>query len=134
MVDEREIFETLHEKLAVLGAELLIRTLASPLSEKLQNHALATFCKKLKTTDGIADPKTMTAMHIDRMVRALGTEPGVRWNEAKILSTSLTEHPESLPLPCTGNSTLYVERIQPNSGKPMSGKEYRLGHPVTRTT
>ncbi|MSR67785.1 methionyl-tRNA formyltransferase [Candidatus Peribacteria bacterium] len=129
-LDPRETFETLHQKLATLGAKLLTETLHSTLHEQAQNHAKATFCKKLKTEDGVIDPAMMTAPRIDRMVRALGSEPGVRWKEAKILSTSLTESIESFPLPCSEDSMLFVTKIQPTGGKPMSGKAYALGHNV----
>ncbi len=129
-LDERETFESLHEKLALLGADLLIKTLTSPFREREQDHSQATFCKKLQTADGIADPEAMTAEKIDRMVRALGMEPGVRWNEAKILEASLASDPESFPLPCKGKSLLFVSRIQPNGGKPMSGREYMQGHDI----
>lgn len=133
-LDERETFESLHEKLATLGANLLIRTLTLPLKEQEQDHTKATFCKKLKTADGIADPQTMTAEQIDRMVRALGKEPGVGWNEAKILEASLSSDTDSFPLPCKGQSLLFVSRIQPNGGKPMSGKEYAQGHDIPSPT
>ncbi len=127
-IDSRETFQTLHDALATLGTKLLTKTLLSPLQEHVQDHAKATFCKKLKTEDGVIDPQTMTAIQIDRMVRALGTEPGVRWKEAKILEASLVETSDSFPLPCSGHSTLYITKIQPAGGKSMSGKAYKLGH------
>ena len=132
-LDPRETFETLHEKLATLGAELLTSTLVSPLKEKEQDHTQATFCKKLQTADGIVDPSVMTADHIDRIVRALNPSPGVRFGEAKILSTSLEPNTESFPLPCAKSSTLFISQIQPLGGKPMSGKEYLRGHKIPST-
>ncbi len=132
-IDPRETFGSLHDKLALLGADLLKNTLAAPLHEKEQDHRLATFCKKLQTADGIIDPSVMTAIHIDRMVRALHPSPGVRYGEAKILSSNLQETPESFPLPCAGSSTLFISNIQPAGGKPMTGKEYLRGHAIPST-
>ncbi len=133
VIDKRETFGSLHDKLALLGADLLKRTLAAPLHEKPQDHLQATFCKKLQTTDGVIDPSVMTATHIDRMVRALNPSPGVRYGEAKILSADLRETSESFPLPCAESSTLFISKIQPAGGKPMSGKEYLRGHAIPST-
>ncbi len=132
-LDPRETFESLHDKLSLLGADLLKRTLAASLHEKVQDHRLATFCKKLQTTDGIIDPSVMTATHIDRMVRALHPSPGVRYGEAKILCSDLKETSESFPLPCAESSTLFISKIQPAGGKPMNGKEYLRGHAIPST-
>lgn len=133
-IDPRETFKSLHDKLSLLGADLLKRTLKVPLCEKEQDHRLATFCKKLQTADGIIDPSVMTATQIDRMVRALCPSPGVRYGEAKILSSDLQETPESFPLSCAGSSTLFVSKIQPAGGKPMTGKEYLRGHAIPSNT
>ncbi len=126
--DNRETFLTLHDKLAVAGAKLLIETLSSPLEGKPQNESDATFCKKLTKSEGITDPKTMDAAQIDRMVRALTPWPGVTIGDVKILSASLESSDESMPVSCADNSILYVTSIQPAGGKPMSGKEYLRGH------
>lgn len=132
-MDPRETFETLHEKLALCGAKLLLSTLTTPLQSREQDHAKATFCKKLKTADGLVDPETMTAVTIDRMVRALNPNPGVRWGEVKILSTSFIPDPNGFPLPCAMRSTLFVTKIQPNGGKPMTGTSYAAGHKIPTT-
>ncbi len=132
-IDRRETFTGLHDKLSLLGAELLIEMLAKPLKEKEQNSSDATFCKKFMKADGIADPTTMTAEAIDRMVRALSPWPGVTWNGNKILETSLTEAKNSMPVSCAGPSILFVTKIQPHSGKPMNGSEYLRGRKTEST-
>ncbi len=130
-IDPRETYSTLHEKLATLGAELLLATLSLPLLEHEQDVSEATFCKKFTKTNGVVDPETMTALQIDRMVRALTPWPGVTWNGSKILETSLIETRESFPLTCTEHSMLFITRIQPSGGKVMRGEEYARGHRAT---
>ena len=126
-IEPRETFATLHDKLAGLGAELLQRTLATPLQETEQDKSQATFCKKLSREDGVAEPKTMDAATIDRMTRALTPWPGVTIGGNKILETSLEPASDALPVACAKNTTLYVRMIQPPSGKPMSGKAFASG-------
>jgi methionyl-tRNA formyltransferase len=127
-IAERETFSTLHEKLASIGASLLIRTLSAPLREQGQNEKEVTFCKKLTKADGIADRKTMDAATIDRMVRALTPWPGVTLEGNKLIAVSLTPSEDALPLPCRDGTTLFIVTIQPPSGKPMTGKAFAAGH------
>ncbi len=128
-LDSRETFTTLHDKLASIGAALLVQTLKNPLREAEQDHTKKTVCKKLSKEDGIADPKTMTAEKIDRMVRALTPWPGVQWNGCKILGTTLQENVHGFPLPCADGTLLYVTQIQPAGGRPMDGASFLRGRP-----
>ncbi len=124
----RETYQSLHDTLAIKGAELLIDVLSHPLNPIEQDHRKATRCRKLRKDDGIADPKTMTASTIDRMVRGLTPWPGVFLGGQKILETSLVPSPHTVAVVCAENTTLYIERIQPASGKPMTGKAFSQGH------
>ncbi len=127
-LDARETFSSLHDKLSRLGATLLHETLTKPLKEVAQDASRATFCGKLSKSDGIAVPETMTATTIDRMVRALTPWPGVSVRGHKILETSLEHQPETLALPCAEETTLFVKRLQPAGGKPMSGTDFIRGN------
>jgi len=127
-IGERETFALLHDKLASIGAALLLKTLSEPLKELKQDESKATFCRKLTRADGEADPKTMTASEIDRMTRALNPWPGVTLKGNKILETSLSPHKDALTVACTRNTTLYVIKIQPPSGNPMTGRSFAAGH------
>ncbi len=127
-IDPKETFQTLHDKLAIIGADLLLETLSKPLKESVQNDSDATFCRKLNRTDGIANPKTMDAATIDRMVRALTPWPGVAIQNNKILKTSIEPHPDAISIPCRDASMLYILSIQPPSGKPMTGRAFGTGH------
>lgn len=126
-IEERETTPTLHDRLATLGAALLVETLKQPLTETPQEEAKISHCRRLTKEDGVADPKTMHALTIDRMVRALNPWPGVIINGSKILETSLVPDPDALEVPCVENSTLYVTKIQPASGKPMTGRAFGMG-------
>lgn len=95
-------YEELFQKLAEQGADLLIKFLGSPTSQKLinnikeagflnielkpQDESQATYTKKFKTEDGFVKPQDLEkaqiegggiAIEIDRKIRALNPEPGV---------------------------------------------------------
>lgn len=126
-LDPRETYKTLHDRLAILGADLLLQTLKHPLSATEQDAKQATQCKKLSKEDSPANPTTMTAEEIDRRVRALSPWPGVTIGDNKILRTSLTPVENSLTVLCKDGTELFIEEIQPPSGKPMTGKAFSLG-------
>ncbi len=78
-------YKTLEDKLAELGAELLVKILPDYLAGKIelqsQDHSQATFTRKFTREDArISWAKT--AEEIDRQIRALNPEPGVwtTWN------------------------------------------------------
>ncbi len=123
----RDTTPVLHDRLAIVGAKLLLDTLLSLPAEKPQNPAEATFCRKLTREDGTVNAGSMTAEEIDRRVRALTPWPGVTWNGLKLLSTQLEPHPDAMPMECAGGTNLYVMQIQPAGKKPMTGAAYSRG-------
>ncbi len=101
VVSEREVeigdmnYLELRDKLAEVGADLLIETiplyLEGKIESKPQDHDKATFTKKFKTEDAYVSPEKLRkaieeggeeAKEISRMIRALNPEPGV-WTELK---------------------------------------------------
>ncbi len=126
-LDHRETTSSLLEKCAALSASLVPRTLLAPLAPVEQDHSKATFCAKLSRADGLIDPQEMTAEEIDRRVRALNPWPGVTWQNAKILETSLALSEDAYDLSCRDASHLFITKIQPAGGKTMSGAEYERG-------
>jgi len=70
--------ETLHHKLAILGAQTLIETLKklekNELSPKKQNHDLASHAAKITKEEALID-WSETAKHIDRQIRAFNPWP-----------------------------------------------------------
>lgn len=129
-IDAVETTATLHDRLATMGADLLLRTLKNPLHSVEQDPANITLCRKLTREDGVVDPQTMTAEEIDRTIRALTPWPGVtaivRGKTIKILEASLTETMSSISLPCVGG-TLFLNQIQEPGKKPMQAKDWERG-------
>lgn len=76
-----ETYETLEEKLATLGGELLVKTIpdfvAGKLAPQPQDHAQATFTKKFETKDGEVNLATDNPEMVWRKIRALNPEPSV---------------------------------------------------------
>jgi methionyl-tRNA formyltransferase len=83
-IGERETGKTLHDRLALLGAQLVSTTLERMKAETLhpvpQDHAKATYAPSLKKEDGRID-WNREALEIDRQVRAFNPWPGAftRW-------------------------------------------------------
>ncbi len=85
-----DTFNSLAERLALVGGDILVETLPpfyeGKLSPEPQNEAEATFTKKFKAEDGFVDPNDLaaaeqgdaaTSAYLDRKIRALNPEPGV---------------------------------------------------------
>ena len=131
-VAPRETFASLHDRLATMGATLLVQTVKQLPEPNAQSTSGITVCRKLTRADGQVEPEKMTAAEIDRTVRSLVPWPGVRMKigdeEVKILETAVAAAPEAMPISCKEKSTLYVLRMQSTGGKPMSGVEWMRGH------
>lgn len=107
-ISPRETYESLEEKLATLGGELVAEIIPMVVNKEItpteQNHEEATFTKKFSTEDGFVNSETLKkalevggleALEIDHKVRALAHEPGI-WTlengkRMKIWQTKITE-------------------------------------------
>lgn len=80
-IDEKDNYETLTEKLALIGAKLLINNIlkyiTSEIDLKEQNHSRATFTKKFSTEDGKIDLEHDFPKLIQNKIKALNPSPGV---------------------------------------------------------
>jgi methionyl-tRNA formyltransferase len=93
-----ETGETLHDKLSVIGAELLIATLPAYLGGEItpqpQDDSLSTFAPRIDKSEGRIDWNT-SAAQIERTVRAFTPWPGTftEWNgkQLKVLAGSVLE-------------------------------------------
>ena len=134
MMDPRETVTSLHDKLASMGAALLVKTLKTPLHPVDQPASGVTVCHKLKRDDGLVDPTTMTAEEIDRKVRGLSPWPGVRLKTAdvKVLETLLTPVKDSSELLCAKGTVLHLVMVQTAGGRPMTGAEWSRGKRQTK--
>jgi len=128
--------QTLHDRLAKIGSELLPDVLASYIDGKItpqpQNDALVTTCKILTRDDGKLDT-TKTAQELERRVRAYQPWPGtwidIDGSRLKILSAKVsTSDRQGIQfLACGGNTMLELTTVQPEGKKPMSGSDFARG-------
>jgi methionyl-tRNA formyltransferase len=135
---------TLFEKLAPLGAELLLETLHRYLSGELQPQPQptvgVTYAPMLKKEDGLLD-FTQPAALLERRVRAFNPWPGTwfEFNSAPLKVLHVRVSAEKNPgaghrltlneYPAVGTKAgiLILEEIQPAGRKPMCGKAFLAG-------
>lgn len=141
--------ETLHNRLAEKGADLLIRALegleSSQIQPMPQDHARATMAPLLKKSDGLID-WSLDAHKIESFIRGMTPWPGAftfldktRLKLFKVRAVSMTE-----PSPpgtiiqgfqdelrvATGNGALSILEIQGASGKRLFVRDYLRGNPM----
>jgi len=139
---------SLSERLAALGADLLVEALPGYLSGELppqpQDISLATYAPMLKKEDGELDFK-LSAMELERRVRAFQPWPGTftfwQGSPLKVLRACCVFDPEreaglapgehtishGLPAICTAQGLLVLEELQPAGKKCMEGKIFLQG-------
>lgn len=136
--------ETLSEKLAKLGATLLLETLPEYLSGHLlprpQPAEGVTLAPRLKKEDGLLD-FSRPALELERRVRAFFPWPGAWfiWQgapfkvlRARVVADMVAEPGARLrwqgwPAIGTAQGLLVLEEVQPAAKKPMSGKAFLAG-------
>nr|BAL54359.1 methionyl-tRNA formyltransferase [uncultured Chloroflexota bacterium] len=136
--------ETLGEKLANLGASLLLETLPQYLSGRLHPRPQpvegVTLAPRLKKEDGQLD-FSLPAVLLERRVRAFFPWPGAwfSWQGMliKVLRARVGPHVQALPgaplrwqgwpALATAHGLLVLEEVQPAGKKPMSGKAFLAG-------
>jgi methionyl-tRNA formyltransferase len=137
---------TLTQRLAQLGADLLVETLprwvAGEIEPRPQDHEQATYAYLIKKEDGRID-WTQPAVRIERMTRAYDPWPGA-WTtfkgqvfkiiRAKVLDVEPTaepgrvvETPHGLAV-ATGDGMLLLETVQLAGKRAMSAVEFARGH------
>jgi methionyl-tRNA formyltransferase len=143
----RETWPELHDRLAALGAELLIPTLRDWVTGKIkpqaQDDTLATYVKTLKKSDGKID-WTKSAAEIERMVRAYNPWPGTHALSDKKILKILAVAPEvlaanehqagemflhdgKLAVQC-GQGALLILKLQIAGGKALDYNEFLRGN------
>lgn len=131
----------LHDRLAKIGAELLVETvlLENP-PRRPQDHTLTTYAKKLAKEDGRVD-WTKPAVEIERLVRAFNPWPGAHTFVGdlmlKILCSGFVpgvSAPPGTVLPgfvvATGAGGLRILELQPAGKRRMSAEEFLRGHKI----
>jgi methionyl-tRNA formyltransferase len=125
----------LESSLAELGADLLVSTLArlrqGSIDPMAQTEEGATHARRPTAADGDLD-QDLTAVEIDRRVRALNPEPGC-WitlggARVKVLEGSLEGAPGAKGHTLrTREGTYVIRTVQPPGGKPMPVDAYLRG-------
>lgn len=135
----------LAQRLAQLGADLLIRTLpqyaAGEIEPQPQDDSLATKAPLLRKRDGLLDFQE-PAPKLERKIRAYHPWPGTHfyWQDQRIAvhQASVHEHQDHLPAGTafeiggtpaveTGSDALILEQIQPAGKRSMSGRSFLNG-------
>lgn len=123
-IEEKETGETLHNKLANLGASLLMESIPrwtrKMIKPKPQDEKKATYTKILTREDGRINWKK-TAKDLERQVRAFCPWPGTYTiYNGKILKILKAEF---------SKGCLVIKEMQLEGKKPMSYEEFLRGHP-----
>ena len=148
---ERETSETLHDRLAGLGARLLLDTLeglkGGTVRRRPQDHSKATYAPIMKKEDGRID-WTKGAEEIDRQVRAFHPWPGAfTYWDGKLLKIYLGEVRGGGSIPkretgevvwvgsdfievLTGKGAFCIREAQLEGGKKMAVRDFLAGHPI----
>lgn len=148
-IDPADTAETLLQKLAICGGELLLKTLPGWCSGETRAHAQddahATLAPMLTKEDGEIRSE-YPAEHIERMIRAFTPWPGTYIKLAmsgmtlKIIAARITLCDEQKPplvlslsarkelILHTVKGCLALETVQPEGKKPMEGYAFYLGY------
>jgi methionyl-tRNA formyltransferase len=144
-IGERETAGELGERLAGLGATLLVETLRAlargELAARPQPEAGATYAPRLKKEDGRLDWRR-PAVELERQVRASTPAPGataeLRGAPVRLLAVEvagagsgppgeiLGVDGDRLRVAC-GEGALAIARLQRAGGRPVSGREFAAG-------
>lgn len=143
-IENDDTAETLFNKLAPLGADLLVETLPKYITGEIlpqpQPEEGATYAKMLKKADGELD-FSKTAVELERQIRAFSPWPSsfFEWEGKRIkVHRAKVETQKSpgigtqvqvkgVPAIGTAEGILLLEEIQPAGKKSMSGKSFLAG-------
>jgi methionyl-tRNA formyltransferase len=140
-----ETGQSLHDKLAVLGGELLIETLPGYLSGEIvpqpQDDSLATYAPTIKKEEGLID-WTQSAESIERLVRAFTPWPGTYtfWDGQQLkIHSGTIGHGEAAPGRVietahgiaigTGSGLFFPKTLQLPGGRPLPVEDFIRGRP-----
>ena len=151
-IDECETAQNLHDRLATVGAEILIETIekieANEIERIPQNDKIATFAPILKREDGRID-WTQAAGAIYNRIRGLSPWPGaftfiknkrLQIHEAAIVDENSNAKPgtvigneDAIVVAC-GKGQLYLLELQLEGKKRMSAQDFLRGNSISEDT
>ena len=139
---------TLHDRLAKLGADLLVETVGLIAEGKAprakQDETRATHAKKITKEDGRID-WTRSAVEIERQVRAFNPWPGTHTRLGdlllKVWKVEVVEGISGNPgelladfIVATGQGGVRIQELQPANSKRMSVDAFLRGHTIKAGT
>ena len=150
LIGDEETAETLHDRLALLGAPLLLETVEGMKRGEIdpvpQDHSKATYAPPLKKEDGRVD-WGKEAKEIDLQVRAFNPWPGAftTWDDRllKIYHGGVREGKPGGKAGTvvwvgsdfievgTGRDSFLIKEVQLEGKRRMSVREFLSGHPVS---
>jgi len=144
-IDPQDTAATLHDRLAIAGAELLVETIDTIAADRVegrpQDHDQATFAPMLKKSDGLIDWHR-PANALDAFVRGMTPWPGAftHWGQKRLrilqarpigerggAPGTVLEVAEGALVVAAGQGALAITEIQEASGKRLSAKDYLRG-------
>lgn len=148
-ITPQETAQSLHDRLAVIGAEVLIDTLEGienrTISTTPQEHQNATYAPMLTKNDGRIDWKK-SAEEIDAFIRGMNPWPGAFtfYNEMRLkifMAEPMPDETQKKPgevikwfsgelCVATGQGSLSILEIQSSSGKRLDIKDFLKGHVI----
>jgi len=140
---------TLHDRLAVKGATVLIDTLKAYADNTIQpvrqDHNLATYAPMLTKDDGLIN-WNKSAKSLESFIRGVTPWPGAYtfWGDKRLkifkstpITAEISEPPGTVVIGfpdelrvATGEGVLSVQEIQGASGKRLTVKDFLRGHPI----
>jgi len=147
-IDADDTAQTLHDKLAALGAEAIVEALQrlprSDLRGEVQNEAQATYAAKLHKSEALLD-WNKSAAELERAVRAynpfpvasarLGGEVIRIWRAKPVVEAAgapgeiVRVGRDGILVRC-GEGALLVEEVQKASGKRLAAAQFLAGNPL----
>jgi methionyl-tRNA formyltransferase len=133
--------QTLHDKLARLGADGIVRALRESLPAQAQDGTLATYAEKISKSEALVD-WSRSAIEIGRQLRAFNPTPGAAtlWNGAplKIWRAEIVRPAERAPgtivsagpdgvVVATGDGAIRITELQKAGGKRLTAAAFLAG-------
>lgn len=148
-IGEEETAEELFDRLSVISAKLMVKTLAElesgSITPRKQDGEKATYAPIIKKEMAFLDFKNMTAEEIHNAVRGYYSWPcaffflgGKRIKVIKCLvgnptakePGTVTENTNELVIACKDGKTVRLVTVQPEGSKPMTAKQMLCGHSI----
>ena len=139
--------QTLHDKLAATGAQLLLQVLQEQPQPVAQDNASASYAAKISKTEAHID-WTRPAVEIDRLIRAFNPAPGAytTWN-GQVLKIWRAEPAVATAAPgtvvqadhngvvvATGVGAVRLLELQRAGGKRLAPRQFLAGTPIDAGT